>query len=30
MTTKLIARERFFYNGRNVEMGEEFEAEDGT
>ena len=24
----LIAKERFYYNGRNVEMGEEFEAED--
>jgi hypothetical protein len=24
---KLIAREKFFYNNRNVEAGEEFEAE---
>lgn len=24
---KLIAKERFYYNGRNVEAGEEFEAE---
>ena len=28
MTTTLIAGERFYYNGRNVEKGEEFEAED--
>lgn len=25
---KLIAKERFYYNGRNVEAGEEFEALD--
>lgn len=24
--TKLIAKERFYYNGRNLEAGEEFEA----
>lgn len=24
--SKLIAKERFYYNGRNVEAGEEFEA----
>ncbi len=23
---KLIAKERFYYNGRNLEVGEEFEA----
>jgi len=28
MTTTLIAKEKFFYNGRNVEQGEQFEAED--
>lgn len=28
MTTRLIAAERFFYNGRNVEKDEEFDAED--
>jgi hypothetical protein len=28
MTTTLIAKEKFFYGGRNVEKGEEFEAED--
>jgi hypothetical protein len=25
---KLIANERFYYAGRNVEMGEEFDAEE--
>ena len=28
MTTRLIASERFYYNGRNVEKDEEFDAED--
>lgn len=28
MTTRLIAAEKFFYNGRNVEKDEEFDAED--
>lgn len=28
MTTRLVASERFFYNGRNVEKDEEFDAED--
>jgi len=28
MTTTLTATEKFFYAGRNVEKGEEFEAED--
>jgi hypothetical protein len=28
MTTRLIAKEKFFYAGRNVEKDEEFDAED--
>ena len=27
-TKKLIANERFYYAGRNVEMGEEFDCEE--
>ena len=28
MTTTLTAMEKFFYNGRNIEKEEQFEAED--